>query len=445
MAENRKAARIDHAFFAPVRHPIKVARLLYSAPSWVLAGPIYLVAIMTFTGLAYSFWGTKDEMVAAPMVLERESVTIEAVKGGIVSKISVQEGTRVGPRELLLNVQMTSVMTNPEEDAIQSQLREMQKEIDSGRDEFAHKNQQLQLTLKQAEISIKDIKKSRKHLEQDRGRERRNVQHWRKKWQQSKVELREEKSLYDTKDITKAEYNRAKAKVDDLYKSYRDAQAKENKIAISLEALSKEKIKNEITQVKNEIAQNNRRWEEREQRYEEQRKSLGGRLKDAKKLLQKGGVDQSRLMTGYKSLFSGLVSRIYVKPGNMIAPGTPLVTIVKDSAALEGRALVKNQDIGKMKRGQHVKIKYFAYPYQDYGIPSGLISEIAVKPGGVEGSESMYVVRVALNEETIAKRGGRQHSLEIGLEGIAEIKTGQKRFIELLFSPVSRFFTQEEE
>jgi hemolysin D len=445
MADNRKAVRMDHAYFVPVRHPIKVAKLLYSSPSWVLAGPIYLVAIMTFTSLAYSFWGTKDELVVAPMVLERESVTIEAVKGGIVSKINVQEGARIDPRELLIDVQMTSVMTSPEEDAIQSQMREMQKEIDRGREEFEHKEKQLQLSLKQAQVSIKDLKKSRKHLEQDQKRERRNVQHWRKKWQLAKQELKEEKSLFDTKDITKSEYDRAKAKVDDLYKSFRDAQAKENKIAISIGALSKEKINNEITQVKNEIAQNKRRWAEREQRYAEQRQGLEQRSKEAKNLLQKGGVDQSRLMTRYKSLFSGLVTRIYVKPGNMIAPGSPLVTIVKDSAALEGRVLVKNQDIGRMKRGQSVQIKYFAYPYQDYGIPTGLISDIAVKPSGGDGQESMYVVRVALNEENISKRGGRQHALEIGLEGIAEIKTGQKRFIELLFSPISRFFTQEDE
>ncbi|MBF0382569.1 MAG: HlyD family efflux transporter periplasmic adaptor subunit [Magnetococcales bacterium] len=445
MSENRKTVRVDHALFAPVRHPIKVARLLYSAPPWVLAGPIYLVALMTFTSLAYSFWGTKDELVIAPMVLERESVTIEAVKGGIVSKIMVQEGTRVDARETLLNVQMTSVMTNPEEDAIQSQLRELQKEIDSGQDEIDHKDKQLRLTLKQAEISIKDVLKNRKHLEQDIGREKRNVQHWTKKLQQAKAELREERALYKSRDITKVEFERSKAKVDDIDKSVRDAQAKLNKTVISLESLSREKIQNEITQVKNEIAQSQHRWGERLERYNEQRKGLEQRLQEAKKLLQKGGVDQSRLMTGYKSLFSGLVTRVYVKPGNMIAPGSPLVTIVKDSAALEGRALVKNQDIGQMKRGQEVRIKYFAYPYQTYGIPSGFISDIAVKPGGVEGQESMYVVRVALNEETISKRGGREHPLEIGLEGIAEIKTGEKRFIELLFSPISRFFTQEEE
>jgi hypothetical protein len=55
------------------------------------------------------------------------------------------------------------------------------------------------------------------------------------------------------------------------------------------------------------------------------------------------------------------------------------------------------------------------------------------------------MVRVALHSETIAKRNERPKQLEIGLEGVAEVKTGQKRFIELLFSPISRFFTNPEE
>ena len=36
-------------------------------------------------------------------------------------------------------------------------------------------------------------------------------------------------------------------------------------------------------------------------------------------------------------------------------------------------------------------------------------------------------------------------ALEIGLEGVAEIKTGEKRFIELFFAPASRFFQGREE
>ena len=139
------------------------------------------------------------------------------------------------------------------------------------------------------------------------------------------------------------------------------------------------------------------------------------------------------------------MTQVHVKKGQMIDPGTPIVTIVKDTALLEGHALVMNKDIGKIKIGQMAQIKYFAYPYQEYGIPIGIIKEICKKPKEAGGNASVYVVKVALDKEFISPIGShREHPLELGLEGVVEIKTGEKRWIELVFTPISKFFTQEE-
>lgn len=52
---------------------------------------------------------------------------------------------------------------------------------------------------------------------------------------------------------------------------------------------------------------------------------------------------------------------------------------------------------------------------------------------------------MALASESIRSRNGVEKPLEIGLEGLAEIKTGEKRFIEILFAPASKFFQPKEE
>ena len=58
----------------------------------------------------------------------------------------------------------------------------------------------------------------------------------------------------------------------------------------------------------------------------------------------------------------------------------------------------------------------------------------------------MYLITVALELETITARASTiSKALEIGLEGVGEVKTGEKRFIELLFAPASRFFQVAEE
>ena len=81
----------------------------------------------------------------------------------------------------------------------------------------------------------------------------------------------------------------------------------------------------------------------------------------------------------------------------------------------------------------------FAYPYQEYGISTGLASFIATTPD----ETSLYLVKVALCSDRIQKSGSSPKRLEIALEGIAEFKTGEKRFIEILFTPISKFFAPE--
>ncbi|MCI0564583.1 MAG: HlyD family secretion protein [Nitrososphaera sp.] len=147
----------------------------------------------------------------------------------------------------------------------------------------------------------------------------------------------------------------------------------------------------------------------------------------------------------YTSIFDGVITKVHVDRGQIIPAGAPLVTLVRESASLEGHAFVENKDIGHLKRGQEVKIKYFAYPYQEYGIATGLISDIATTPSGLPEKESRYLVKIVLRNESISKLGGKPKQLEIGLEGVAEIKTGDKRFVEILFSPISKFFRPEEE
>ncbi|CAK0750360.1 hypothetical protein WCLP8_2100001 [uncultured Gammaproteobacteria bacterium] len=128
----------------------------------------------------------------------------------------------------------------------------------------------------------------------------------------------------------------------------------------------------------------------------------------------------------------------------MISPGQPIVTIVKNNAPLVARLLAQNRDIGQLKRRQNVQIKYDAYPYQEYGISTGQISDISVRPN----EQNLYVVKVALDSETIRRQPQSPENppkpLEIGLSGVAEIKVGDRRFIELLFAPASKFFKQDE-
>ncbi len=169
-------------------------------------------------------------------------------------------------------------------------------------------------------------------------------------------------------------------------------------------------------------------------------RGLKSRIAEADTLVP--GVRYGDRMVNYKSILDGIVTRIHVSKGNVIGAGKDLVTMVSSMAPLEAVAYVQNQDIGQLRRGQPVKIKYFAYPFQEWGIQKGTISEISTKPSGEAGRESMYIIRIALDTEVIKKKRRRPRKLEMGLEGMAEVKTGEKRLISIVFSPFARFFEQ---
>lgn len=442
MAEESQAVQIEHAYLTPTRFPIKAARLLVSAPDWVLIGPVPIIAFILLASLAYTFWAVRDELVIAPLQLEREQVTMESVGPGIVTKVMVSEGDRMESQSVLMEVQQTRATYLSDRETLTRNREDLRKQEIQENDEYEYKKRQLQLTASQLVGSIKNLDKDRINLQSQLGTAQQNVTFREGKLKDARKQLEIEQKLYQQKDITKVDLDRYKGTVDDLEKAVFDAKEEVKRLQATLEALSEDRIRADIKKNDNEINQLNDRHQTTVQRVKDKIEETERQLKAEAGLIQ--GVANEGLMTIYRSNFSGIIAQVHVKQGQLINPGINLVTIVKESAALVGRVLVQNKDIGRLTMGQRVMIKYFAYPYQEYGIPEGIIADISSKPGGVPGKESMYLVQVAGIQETINKIGGKPKPLEIGVEGLAEIKVGEKRFIELLFSPISRFFTQAE-
>src|ERR687896_216537 len=381
-----KAVQIKPVLVAPTRHPIKAASLLYNAPSYLLRGPIYLVFVILLAGIIYAFIAKQDQIVMAPLALEKDSVTIEAVGGGMVSSTEAKENSPVNYGDPLVTVQeQLSVSRTPEQDRLESELFDLRDKAENAKDEYEHQDQQLKEAVNEAQKALDD----------------------------------------------------AEARIHETDIALQTAKADQKK----LEQLNNaDQIKNELNQL--------------EDRYTREQARLNKRIKELEDKLRVGVLVECVEYAGkdakYTSCYDGLITKVHIKKGELISPGAPLVTLIKNTSVLEGHAFVENKDIRHLKRGQEVKIKYFAYPYQEYGIHQGEIVEIATTPSGLPGKESKYQLTIALRDHTIrkgvkAKTGKEGKPLDVGLEGIAEIKTGAKRFIEILFSPISTFFAGEEE
>jgi hemolysin D len=175
---------------------------------------------------------------------------------------------------------------------------------------------------------------------------------------------------------------------------------------------------------------------------------------------------KARQRTGLQTLRSpteGTVEQISVHTiGGVVTPAQTLMVVVPDESKVEIEATLPNRDVGFVQVGQPAEIKVEAFNYTRYGLLHGNVRLIArdtlrsarpsdaadkdpfagkqtpVRQEDSPERESSYMVRIALNETTIDTEAGKMQ-LGPGMGVTAEIKTGQRRVIEYILSPIMKY------
>ena len=165
----------------------------------------------------------------------------------------------------------------------------------------------------------------------------------------------------------------------------------------------------------------------------------------------------------------GVVQQLAVTTvGGIVQPAQPLMVIVPcsrggtDAASCNGgvtvEAFVQNKDIGFVKVGQRVAVKLEAFNFTDYGLIEGKVTTISrdaidqsQQPVGSVRDENgrpiqpglVYAAKVEL---ACGPRDPARHPLcdrvQPGMAVQAEIKTGRRRIIQYLLSPISQALSE---
>ncbi|SFV29992.1 HlyD family type I secretion periplasmic adaptor subunit [Hyphomicrobium facile] len=157
----------------------------------------------------------------------------------------------------------------------------------------------------------------------------------------------------------------------------------------------------------------------------------------------------------------GMVQQLSVTTvGQVVSSGQSLMTIVPDDAPIEIEAMILNRDIGFVKVGQPVTIKVDAFPFTRYGTLEGTVTTIShdgvdqktaanlsdaaslTRPQGAPTSTNAataetlaFPARITISRETIDV-DGEKIRLRPGMSVSAEVKTGQRRAIDYVLSPL---------
>lgn len=132
----------------------------------------------------------------------------------------------------------------------------------------------------------------------------------------------------------------------------------------------------------------------------------------------------------------GIITRLNVNGAGAVLQSGQAVAAIVPSVRLVADARVPNKDIARIDRGMAVKLKFDAYPFQDYGTLDGHIVEIAPDAQVDKDGQSFYKAVVALEQAEVVFKG-RRAPLRPGLALTAEIVTGQKRILSFIFEPFS--------
>lgn len=138
----------------------------------------------------------------------------------------------------------------------------------------------------------------------------------------------------------------------------------------------------------------------------------------------------------------GVVTSITGERGLTANPQIPLLAILPSDAKLQARLLAPSRAIGTISVGDRVTLRYQAFPYQRYGVFSGVITEISkamLAPeeldGAIKATEPAYRVTVALADQSV-HAGDKALALQPGMQLDADILLERRRLITWLVEPL---------
>ncbi len=215
-----------------------------------------------------------------------------------------------------------------------------------------------------------------------------------------------------------------------------------------------------IHQASSEIRQAQLRWQEQQRSYkslihsgnlallksEEQLKNIETKITTIKSesYQNKSQINslkfqlQQRLIT---APIDGVIFQLPIKgKGTVVQPGKMITEIAPHKKSLILKAQIATKESGSLIKGMPVKIKFDAYPFQDYGVVKGKLIVISPTSKIVENQQSntaTYNLEITLNQTCIST-SKECILLRPGDTATAEVIVRQRRVIDFILDPFKK-------
>jgi hemolysin D len=162
------------------------------------------------------------------------------------------------------------------------------------------------------------------------------------------------------------------------------------------------------------------------------------RLKTVQLQQETAKTEHKEQLTRLTAPVNGTVQQLAIHTvGGVVKEAQPLMVIVPDDAAVTAEVIVDNKDVGFVREGQTAEVKLETFPFTRYGTVPAKVETISADAVNDEKRGSIFPATLVLGKEAIDVDGKRIR-LTPGMNLSAEIKTGKRRVIEYLLSPVQQ-------
>jgi hemolysin D len=161
-------------------------------------------------------------------------------------------------------------------------------------------------------------------------------------------------------------------------------------------------------------------------------------LKRQQLLQELSKSEQRSRLTQLTAPVAGTVQQLAVHTeGGVVTPAQVLMVIVPKDAEVTAEVLVDNKDIGFVNAGDMAQIKLETFPFTRYGTIEARVKSVTADAVTDEKKGAIFPAILRLGQSSI-KVDGKRVNLGPGMNVTAEIRTGKRRVIEYLLSPVQR-------
>jgi HlyD family secretion protein len=232
--------------------------------------------------------------------------------------------------------------------------------------------------------------------------------------QQSKLRLSEQQKRYQSIIVqAQGDVDRSKLNLDEQQNSYQSL-LHSGKLTVLKSNEQLKEVEGQITSLKTEIAQS-------KAQIQSLKFQLGQRV--------------------VKSPISGAIFQLPIqRAGVVLQPSTLVAEIAPQDSPLVLRSQIATSESGSLREGLPVKIKFDAYPFQDYGVVAGKLvkmSRTSKVTETVQGQVATFDLEIELNKPCIQTKN-ECITLMPGQTATAEIIVRQRHVIDFILDPFKK-------